>query len=301
MKNNSVKSGFGAGFLIFAVAATIALPMRTAQFFTVLEGGTGFYEKIDWNVRFLFAVLLAATAALLAVGVSSRKRFAYSFEVKKRPVLAAASFLAAFGALYDAANNAVSVLKSSGTADADAGSSADAILIAEAVFAAFSAVYFLAFGACCALGKSADSKFRLISLSPTLWSIFRTAFRFTRTISYLRVSDLALETTAFAFMILFFMAFAQVNSRINADKIEWKIAAYGLPAALLSLLCFVPRFIVTIIGRSELLYAYSPPEPCDFFSAVFILAVVASRIADKTPEKASGTADKDGEKVGAEE
>ena len=86
------------------------------------------------------------------------------------------------------------------------------------------------------------------------------------------------------FFILFFMAFAQVNSRVDADKKEWKIASYGLPAALLALICFVPRFIVMITGNADLLHDQSPAEYCDFGIALFIISTVLTRVTVKLPE-----------------
>ena len=66
------------------------------------------------------------------------------------------------------------------------------------------------------------------SISTSPFNRFRLVFRFTRTISYIRVSDLMLEMLMLVFFIMFFMAFAQVNSRVDPNKKEWKIAAYGL-------------------------------------------------------------------------
>ena len=85
------------------------------------------------------------------------------------------------------------------------------------------------------------------------------------------------------FMLLFFMAFAQLNSGIGGDGMEWKIPGYCLPAALMALVCFVPRFIVDISGNSNLLYEQSPAEYCDLAIALFILCVVFTRVGKKEP------------------
>ena len=89
------------------------------------------------------------------------------------------------------------------------------------------------------------------------------------------------------FMIMFFMAFAQVNSNVNGKNCEWKIAAYGLIAALLALICFVPRFIVTLTGNAHLLHEQSPIEYCDISNALFIICTVFTRVTDRIPEKVS--------------
>ena len=93
------------------------------------------------------------------------------------------------------------------------------------------------------------------------------------------------------FMMLFFMAFAQVNAGIDAKNCDWKIASYGLSAALLALVCFIPRFIVTAGGHAELLYSYSSAEYCDIGIALFIISAVLTRITDKkdSPETTEET------------
>ncbi len=279
MKSLSVKSGFGIGALITAVAAIIALPLRTAQFFTILESDTGFYSETDWTVYVLYGVLVAAVAAALVSGCMKRKKLDYSLEVTKRPGFGILSITASIGALSDAARCIISFMS---TSPSDETAGASAILLAfEAVFALLSAIFFLAIGASALGGKSNGSEYKIISLAPVLWSIFRVVFRFTRTISYIRVSELMFEMLMMVFLILFFMAFAQANSNINAKDNKWKVAAYGMPAALLALVCFVPRFIVTVSGNAHLLNEQSPIEYCDIANAAFIICTVFTRVTDK--------------------
>lgn len=288
MKSFSVKNGFGLGIIVFAVAAIIALPVRTLQFFTVLEGDTGFFNSADWSVYFLYAVLTLTILFSLILGIIKRKNLGYSLETVKRPGCGILSLVTAIGVVMDAVNCISKVSNSEKDVFSYSYSgqlvveSESIIFIAEAVFAIISAVYFLALGIGLSTGKSNGSNLRLISLAPVIWSVMRMIYRFTRTISYLRISDLTFEMVMLMFMILFFMAFAQVNSQVNGKSNEWKLAAYGLPAALLALVCFVPRFIVTLIGRTELLYSYSAAEYCDFAVALFILATVITRLTDKS-------------------
>lgn len=276
------KSGFGIGILIFAAAAIIALPVRTLQFFTVLESDTGFFSRIDWSIYILAIVLVAVVLAFLIIGFSKRKTLDYSMEITKRPGQGILSFTAAAGILMNAVSNLLIIINADNFADN--AKTTNLILILQTIFGLFSAIYFVALGASYVSGKSNGSEYRLISLSPVVWSIFRLVFRFTRQISYIRVSDLAFEMLMLVFFILFFMAFAQVNSRVDADRKEWKIASYGLPAALLALICFVPRFIVMITGNAYLLHEQSPAEYCDFGIALFIISTVLTRVTVKLPE-----------------
>ena len=279
------KSEFGVGILIFAAAAIIALPVRTLQYFTVLENDTGFFSQTDWSIYVLTIVLVAAVLAFLIIGFLKRKTLDYSMEITKRPGQGILSFTAAAGILMNAVSNLLVIMNSDNFAD-DA-KTTSLILILQTIFGLFSAIYFVALGVSYVAGKSNGSEYRLISLSPVIWSIFRLVFRFTRQISYIRVSDLAFEMLMLVFFILFFMAFAQVNSRVDADKKEWKIASYGMPAALLALVCFVPRFIVMITGNADLLHDQSPAEYCDFGIALFIISTVLTRVTVKLPETAT--------------
>lgn len=291
MKNFSVKNGFGIGIVIFAVAAIIALPLRTVQFFTVLEEGTGFFSSVNASVYMLYAVITVTIIALLITGIFKRKKLDYSLEKIKRPGLGILSVTTAIGIAMDAVNCVLQIVNNYedfiafSTAGQATVNSEKFVFTVQAVFAIVSAVYFLISGIGLYTGKNIASKLRLLSLSPVLWCVFRMVYRFTRTISYLRVSDLTFEMVMLMFMILFFMALAQANSQIGSKNIEWKVASYGLSAALLALICFVPRFIVTISGNSHLLYSYSGVEYCDIATALFILATVLTRITDRTPEE----------------
>lgn len=276
------KSGFGIGIIIFVAAAIIALPVRTLQYFTVIENDTGFFVQNDWSVYVLAAVTFAAIIALLVLGFAKRKTLDYSLEVTKRPGQGILCFTAVGGFLANAGGIIAEIINSNGFTQEE--NTSNMILCAQAVFAVLSAIYFFALGTSYLSGKSNGSEYRLISLAPVIWSIFRLVFRFTRTISYIRVSDLMFEMLMLVFFIMFFMAFAQVNSRVDPKKKEWKIAAYGLSAALLALLCFVPRFIVMITGNADLLNDRSPAEYCDFGAALFIISTVLTRITSKSQE-----------------
>lgn len=287
MKSISLKKGFGIGSLIFFAAAIIALPVRTLQFFTVLENDTGFYRVSDWSVYLLNAVIIAAVISIIVFGFAKRKKLDYTLEVTKRPEFGILSMTAAAGALANAASGIVGFMNSTPNSESSTAGASGFILAAQAVFALLSAIYFIALGIANLSGKSNGSEYRLISLAPVLWSIFRIVIRFTRTISYIRVSDLLFEMLMIVFLILFFMAFAQVNSQVSAKSNEWKIGAYGLPAALLALICFVPRFIVTLTGNADLLHEQSPIEYCDISNALFIVSAVFTRMTDRLPENNS--------------
>ena len=287
MNNKSVKSGFGIGCIIFAVAAIIALPLRVFQSFTLIEGSTGFYTADNWSISVLYAVLISAVLAILVFGIIKRKKLDFSLETVKRPGLAWLSLIAACGIMLDAYKCFTEImavnetLLLSGNTDSDA---SKLILAAEGIFAVLSSIYFIMLWLTYLKGKTNGSEIRLLALAPVIWNIFRLVVRFMRTISYIRVSELLFEMIAIAFMILFFNAFAQVNTGLGEKDGEWRIGAYGLPAALMTLICFIPRLILTVSGNADLLYSQSTLQFCDLGTSLFIIAAVLTRVTDKLPE-----------------
>ena len=109
--------------------------------------------------------------------------------------------------------------------------------------------------------------------------------RLIRTISYIKVSDLFYEIIMILFMMVFFMAFAQVNAKVNEKGIEWKIFGYGFFASLMALICSVPRIVMVIIGKGDILSADSPLEIWDLLIAVFIIVYIVGLISCKKKEK----------------
>lgn len=154
-------------------------------------------------------------------------------------------------------------------------------------------MFFVLFGYGHLKGKSNASESTLMALFPVLWCIFRLMHRFMRTINFLNVSDLLYELFMCVFLMAFLMAFSQLNSKVGGDGFDWKLAGYGLPAMMFSLICFLPRFIITLVGRDYLLCNQSPIEWCDLGAAVFICALLLTRVGfgEKNTETAE-TAEK---------
>ena len=289
MKKKSVSSGFGVGCLIFAAAAIIALPLRVFQSFTIIEGTTGFYSENNWSITLLYAVLAIAVVLILGYAIIKRKKLDFSLETVKRPGLSWLSLIAACGTMLDAYNSFTAFMSSDLPVTAESTGSSGIIFLVQSIFAVISAIYFVMLWLTYLKGKTSGSEIRLLALAPVIWNILRLVARFMRTISYIRVPELLFEMIAISFMILFFNALAQVNTGLGEKNGEWKIGAYGLPAALMALICFIPRLIVTLSGNTELLYAQSTLQFCDIGIALFIIATVLTRVTDRIPEEEETT------------
>lgn len=283
MQKKFSENGFGTACLIFIIVTVIALPLRIIQYFTVMEPETGFYTEAGFTVWLFFGVLVAAAAAIYGLGLSKKKSLALSAGAEKRPGCGAFAALAAAGCVFDILRTLglLGDLLGDTYSSSEAMASANAlriVYIGELVFGALSIVYFALSAYGFFSGKGCAEGSKILSLTPVLWLVFRLIVRFTRKISFIRVSELLLEMLMLAFFIMFFMAYAQVNSKVGGENCEYKVASYGLIAAMLAIICFVPRFVLTVCGKADMIYTYSALEYCDFTCALFALATVFTRI-----------------------
>lgn len=265
---------------VLAAALIVTLPLRTIQYFTVIEGGSGFYTQTNANIIIYAVVLAAATAFFIVSAFLKRKRVSLETAPQKLPGCGIISFLTAAAMLYSAYTEYS--LRNVDASEYSVTSTAAKIIsgpfvTVQAVFGIIAAIFFVLIGVCFVTGKS-SGRFKLLSLTPVIWCILRLIVRFTRTISYLRVSDLALEMITLIFFILFFMAFAQTNSEVEGKGNEWKLTGLGFPGAMFALNLFVPRAVLVLTGKESLLYILSRADVSDLAIALFIVATVLTRI-----------------------
>lgn len=265
-------------------ALLVAVPLRVYQYFKVLEPETGFYSKIDFSVYTMYILLGAAMLIGIIIPMINKKKMIVVTSVKKSPAFLVVSLLLAVTLIFDSACQLMDyfdlydVANSSGTAVADyVKSQGGSLLLLQSVSGAVAAVYFFVSGLSVGLGNSDGSKLKILALTPVLWCIFKLLYRFKRTISFINVSDLMLELFEIVFLMIFFLALAQTVAKIDAKTVFWKNFAYGVPAVMFALICFLPRFIVMISGNSELLNAHHGISYSDLGVAVYIIYNILSR------------------------
>lgn len=288
MKNKILNSGFGIGNVIFVAALIIALPLRIYQYSSgVIEPVTGFFATNDFSVYVLYGVIALAAVASVALGFVNRKKLAYETSAQKNPLLGTASAIAALSIILDAVFN-INIIGTLETGVTSAQPSTEKtayyVVIAQAIVSLLAALFFAVLCINSFMGKTLASELRILSLTPVLWTMLRMVSRFMRTISFVRVSELMFEMFMLAFLIMFFMNFAQCNSKVNDENCAWKLAAYGLPAALLALVCFVPREILLLAGKGDIIYTESVTEFSDLAAALFVIATVLTKLTVKAPE-----------------
>ena len=270
--------------IVLAAALLVTLPLRTLQHLTNMEQGTGFYIKTDWNVIVYGIVLAAAMGYFIFSAAKKRKKILLETAPVKLPGCGVLAFIAAFAVAYGAYSdyNLSKFDASLYTVSSTATGAINGYLAnIQLVLGALAAVFFLILSVLFLAGK-ASSSIKLLSLAPVLWLILKLVVRFTRTVSYIRVSDLSMEMISLVFLAVFFMAFAQANSNVEAKGTAWKREGFGFPAALMCLNMFVPRFVIAIAGKAEFKYILSYPDYADLALALFIVATVLTRIIPDT-------------------
>lgn len=272
-------------------ALLVAVPLRVYQYFNVLEPDTGFYSKTDFSVYAIYILLGAAMLIGVIIPMINKKKMIAVPSIKKSPVFLAVSIVLAITLIIDSAGQLMDyfdlydVANTAGTAVSDyVKSQGGSLLLLQSVSGAVAAVYFFVSGLSVGLGNSDGSRLKLLALTPVLWCIFKLLYRFKRTISFINVSDLLLELFEIVFLMIFFLALAQTTAKIDVKSIFWKNFAYGVPAAMFALMCFLPRLIVMISGNSELLNAHHGIAFSDFGVAVYIIYNLLSRAKAQTSE-----------------
>lgn len=292
--------------LLFVAAVLALSALRCYQYLRIIEPGTGFYLQKDFSVYVLYGILLAFILLFFLVPLWKRGEyyFAGGTDGEKHPLLAVVCFLFAVGLACSAVASIAYVRQIE-----PAESAMDRLIrsgalprIFEAVSAVISAVYAILLGKGYLQGDQSGSRYKLLALFPVVWAIARMIFRFTRTISFVNVSDLFLELVMLVFVLLFLMAFVQLNSRVNDAGIAWKLPAYGYTAALLALTCFLPRAVMLILGKGEYLAQQSPLEYCDFAFALFALGILQShvKVSKEDPAKKVDVSQVQQDKISAE-
>jgi len=272
-------------FGLFSAGIVLILPVRVYQYLKIIEPVTGFYEKTDFSVVLLYALLAVFCGTIVMVSFARKRAIAYSTTTRKNPALGTLALIVAVTLVIDAvlmSKNYSSLYYGVRTlADESSGGmmkSGAVPMLFESAFAVLSALFFTILGVGFITGKSNGAEYKLLAITPLAWAICRILHRFMRTISFMRVSDLFFELLMIVCLMVFFMAFAQMIARVNHKGADWKIVGFGLPAALLCLLCFVPRVAMMVMGKGGLLAAQSPPEYVDFALAMFILAFVLTKM-----------------------
>lgn len=281
-------------FIAVLAAVLIAVPLRVYQYLKLINPTTGFFESNDFSIPVTYGILALALVICIIFSYFNHKSIQPVTIGKGSKIFLTVSLIMAIGAAVDCIGLVTDVTdllddvpkyfdfeKTTAYLSSQGGT----LKVFEAVFAALSAFYFAVSGLS-SLNNDTKPKFRLLALSPVVWCVFRLLFRFKRTIAFINVSDLLIELFAIVMTMVFFLAYAQIKSKIDSDSIFWKIYGYGLPAAMLALVCFVPKLILILTGQSDAINELHPIRVSDLTFAVYAIyiCISATKSEAKTAE-----------------
>lgn len=283
---------FMALFISAVASILVLLPLRVYQYFEVLEIETGFYKFKDFSVYAMYGIMAFVVIFSIAVSLINKKSLKNTESVSS--VSDAAFYLiAALGFVVETASKAmlfaeeynsyiysfnVNVIK-------HLTSGSGLIYAAQAVFALISALYFFALAIGSITKKDVAHSLKIIALAPSVWAAIRLLYRFKSTISFTNVSDLLIELCTTVFMMMFFFAFAQSVSKVDKGESFYKIFAYGIPAAVFGITCFIPRAVLSVVGHADLIASGYGIEVCDLTVPILIFSVLISKINISAPSK----------------
>ena len=269
--------------IAFCIVSAVTAVIRMIQMLKFIDVETGFYNGGS-IINILLIIVLAASSIYFAVAsFLSKETKEFDFQGIKSTALGVVTAFFAFSLVCDW----ISSFLNSGRylLDIPSLSSAKALMTSgtlpvgmQSFFALLSAIYFIILAIDFFKGTQKASKLKILAIMPVGWAGTRMIHRFIRQISYIEVSDLFLELVMIAFMIMFFMAFAQVNSGVYSDGFTWRLTGFGLPAAVIAFMLSVPRLMLTFVNASAYINSNHTFKLCDLAFVFFAFVLVVSLV-----------------------
>ena len=292
IKENNEKLKYSQLFLIFVPAAVVLTVMRCIQIPTVIDTKTGFYTSRSFLVVLFFVLLFAACLSLALIPFLAKQSRYIWFKRYKSKSFSAATRLFALVMLLDGAWSLVTAYDTAqdtrifGTVLRSMMVSGAIPQLFRGFFGLLAGIYFALLSGALKKPDGDVEKHKVLALMPVGWVGCRLLNLFVRRISFLRVSELFLELCMCAFMTLFFMAFAQTANLIYSRDSRWRLAGFGLPAALIAVILNVSRLIFTIIDSEKYITENYTFCVTDLAFVAFVVVLVLRMIKPKPlPEK----------------
>ena len=284
MKSNKKAFPFMSLFIGAAAALVVMVPVRIYQYLKIIEPETGFYSAQNFSVYIIYAVMLFSVIFSFITAFTGRKTIAAKKVIDTPKINACAFLLAGIGFASDAVSSIIDFMDIYGkysynptlTLSKYLSQEGGNIILIQAVFAVLSAVYFALLAGSAYSKNDIAPKLRALSLSATIWAVMKLLMMFKTKISFINVSDLFIELFACAFLMLFFFYFAVNLSQVDKGESYYKLFAYGIPGAVFSLACFIPRAVLALIGKGEMI---NENYGVSFSALMLALGVIAALIA----------------------
>ena len=283
IKGQTTSVTLGDIYKILGISAIVGIIIRCIQMAKFIDSETGFATGGKLFGVILILLLVATVLCFLVKAYLTAESEKIQLQgVKSKPLGAATAFFAA-SLFFDFISGLTSM------SAADSADFKNLMLTGamprflQSVFALLSALYFLFLAKDYFKGTEGASKHRVLATMPVAWAGFRMVCRFVRQISFIKVSGLFLELVMLAFMLIFFMALAQVISGVYSEGFRWRIPSYGAAAALIAIILSIPRLIFTVISFEKFINPQHTFQLADFAFFIFIFVLVKTVCTDINP------------------
>ena len=260
---------------VFAAAAVAGIVIRYIQMLKFIDPKTGFTTGGNALSVVLYALIVVSSLFICVTSFLSADSKKIAIGNSGNKLASIGTSLFAISLLGDTYYCLYQVMFNSGTASAytDVMKNGTVPMTLQSIFAFISAIYLFILASDFSKGTAKAYKRKFLATAPVFWAGSRLIYRFLRQISFVEVSDLLLELVMIAFMIMFFMALAQVSSGVYKDSFKWRIPGLGLSAAIIAATVSVPRMIVAITARELVNKAY-PFSLTDLLFVIFIITLM---------------------------
>ena len=272
-------------FLIAAILAVVALPLRTYQLANLINPDTGFWEVRDETSYILYGLIAVTAIVSFIFSKYSKGIKGTEFRENRNIWLSVTSGLFGLGLLYDAYIQSATIKGIAGTFNPEVTSFGFFIMSTgiltkgfQVLFALLSAVYLGIIAISNFKGDGQYKEHRLIALSPALWAVCRVLFFFVEPISYRNVSQMFIEILYLIFAMVFFFVFARIASGVNPPENPWLLFFAGITASFIAAICALAPFALTITGRSYFVATEHPLQYADVAATLMIITVLLSNL-----------------------
>lgn len=277
---------------ILGISTAVTIVLRAIQMAKFIDNETGFATGGNVFSIILILELVSTVLAFVVKAFLSAESEKIQLQGVKSKALGTVTALFSLSLLFDFVSGFTSGMSDTAADFKGLMLTGTMPRFLQSIFAVLAAFYFLFLSKDFLKGTANASKHRILAIMPVGWAGFRMICRFVRQISFVKVSDLFFELVMLAFMLIFFMALAQVISGVYSDGFQWRIPAFGASAALIAGMLSVPRLIFTFVGYESYINPQHTFQITDlaFFGFILVLtATVCKKINPYTAyEEANG-------------
>ncbi len=264
--------------IVCLISTLILTILRCVQIFKFIDPETGFKVGGTFLFVLVYIILGAVCCYFSLAAYFSKSSMDIGIHKINSSVSGIAALLFSVSLIFDSFSSFFNGLENLSEPSVGSGiqslmSNGSLPLTAQSFFAILSAVYFVVVSVDFFKGRTKSSSLKVLAIAPVAWTGMRMISRFIRQISFVEVSDLLFELIMLAFLIMFFMAFAQVNSGVYSHGFSWRLIGFGLSAAVISGTISISRLIFRFIENGAYINAEHPFSFADLAFSLFAVVL----------------------------